>query len=165
MSKRGSCVTLVKVRTYEATDYDSLKALMLELTKHTNVEFDENRFKRTLDRRSTDKYNRQGILVAEEDDGTVVGMVLAETLVSPAVEIYGYISNFVVKPTARGRGIGKALVDKTFEFFAEMGVARVETNVRDLTNAEGKLFAKFGFEKKYIVMEKKVDMEKFLKQY
>jgi len=156
---------LVEIRTYEPSDYESVKKLMIELTKHANVQFDENRFKRTLDRRSVDKYNREGILVALDDNRNVIGMVMAEVLVSPSVVIYGYISNFVVLPSYRGRGVGKALIDKAFEFFAEMGVSRVETNVRSLKDAEGRLFEKFGFEKKYIVMEKKVDMEKFLQKY
>lgn len=154
------------VRVYDSqneADYEGIKNLMVELCNLTGSEFDESRFKNTIQRRAMDKYNRQGILIAEDDD-TIVGMLLAEVLVSPFVETYGELSNFVVSESSRGKGVGKALMDKAFEFFRDMGISRVETNVRDLEK-EGKLFLNYGFTQKYIVMEKKISMEEFSKPY
>lgn len=156
----------MKTRIYKSdsdNDYKGIKNLMIELCKVTNSEFDEKRFKSTINRRAMDKYNSQGIIIAE-DENEIVGMILAAVLVSPSVETYGNISNFVVYPNYRGKGVGKALIDAAFEFFKEMGVSRVETNVRDLER-EGKLFNRYGFEKKYIVMEKKISMDEISKPY
>jgi len=110
-----------------------------------------------------DKYNRQGILVAE-DKNKIVGMVIAEILVSPFIETFGSISNFVVSPDYRGKGVGNQLIEAAMKFFKKMGVNRVETNIRDL-DKEGQVFLKNGFEKKYIVMEKRIPMEEFSKPY
>ncbi|NVM01597.1 MAG: GNAT family N-acetyltransferase [Candidatus Helarchaeota archaeon] len=156
----------MKTRIYKSNsdiDYKGIKNLMIELCKVTNSEFDEKRFKSTINRRAMDKYNSQGIIIAE-DENEIVGMILAAVLVSPSVETYGNISNFVVYPNYRGKGVGKALIDAAFEFFKEMGVSRVETNVRDLER-EGKLFNRYGFEKKFIVMEKKISMDEISKPY
>ncbi len=156
----------MKTRVYNPEsneDYKGMKNLMVELCKVTGSQFDEKRFKNGIQRRTIDKYNQQGMLIAE-DENKIVGMIIAEVLVSPFVETYGNISNFVVSPTSRGKGVGKALIDASFEFFKNMGVSRVETNVRDLEK-EGKLFNKYGFEKKFIVMEKKISMEEISKPY
>jgi len=67
-----------------------MKNLMLELCKVTGSEFDENRFNNTIQRRVSDKKNRQGILLAE-DNKKIVGMLLAEVLVSPFIETYGNV--------------------------------------------------------------------------
>ena len=156
----------MKVRRYDSTskkDFVRMKNLMLELCKVTGSEFDENRFNNTIQRRVSDKKNRQGILLAE-DNKKIVGMLLAEVLVSPFIETYGNLSNFVVSPDYRGKGVGKTLLDKAFEFFRDMGVNRVETNIRELPK-EGKLFKRYGFVKKYIVLEKKIPMEEFSRPY
>ena len=156
----------MKTRVYNPEsneDYKGMKNLMVELCKVTSSQFDEKRFKNGIQRRTMDKYNQQGMLIAE-DKNKIVGMIIAEVLVSPFVETYGNISNFVVSPTSRGKGVGKALIDASFEFFKDMGVSKVETNVRDLER-EGKLFSKYGFEKKFIVMEKKISMEEISKPY
>ncbi|MFX1449714.1 MAG: GNAT family N-acetyltransferase [Promethearchaeota archaeon] len=156
----------MKTRVYKLDsdeDYKGMKNLMVELCKVTGSEFDEKRFKNGIQRRAMDKYNQQGMLIAQ-DGKEILGMIIAEVLVSPFVETYGNISNFVVSPKSRGKGVGKALIDAAFDFFKNMGVSRVETNVRDLEK-EGKLFTKYGFEKKYIVMEKKISMDEISKPY
>jgi len=154
------------VRTYRSesiVEYEALKNLMVELCKVTNSDFDEKRFQSGIQRRAMDKYNRQGILIAE-DNNKIVGMVIAEVLVSPFIETYGSISNFVVSPECRGKGVGNKLIEAAMEFFKNMGVSRVETNVRDLEK-EGQIFLKNGFKKKFIVMEKKISMDEFSKPY
>ncbi|MHA1377372.1 MAG: GNAT family N-acetyltransferase [Candidatus Helarchaeota archaeon] len=150
-------------RTESIVDYEALKNLMVELCLVTGSAFDEKRFQSGIQRRAMDKYNRQGILVAE-DKNKIVGMVIAEILVSPFIETFGSISNFVVSPDYRGKGVGNQLIEAAMKFFKKMGVNRVETNIRDL-DKEGQVFLKNGFEKKYIVMEKRIPMEEFSKPY
>jgi ribosomal protein S18 acetylase RimI-like enzyme len=154
------------VRNYRSesfVDYEALKDLMNELCRVTGSVFDEKRFQNGIQRRAMDKYNKQGILVAE-DNKKIVGMVIAEVLVSPFIETYGSISNFVVSPEYRGKGVGKALIDAAIKFFMDIGVSRVETSIRD-EDKEGQIFAKNGFQKKYVVMEKKISMEEYSKPY
>ena len=127
---------------------------MSNFTKEMGSEFDERRFKSSVNRRYGDSLNNKGMKVAEED-GKIIGMVMCEVLVSSTtVETYGSIANFVVATDHRNKGVGKALIEEAVKFFNDMGVNRIETNVRNMEK-EGKLFIeRYGFKKKYIVLER-----------
>ena len=150
-------VMIMNIRTYKMDDYKKIKTLMEEFTKEMGSDFDEKRFKSSVNRRIGDNLNKKGMIVAE-DGNDIVGMVMCEVLVSSStVETYGSIANFVVSKKARGQGTGNALIEQAVKFFTEMGVKRIETNVRDLEK-EGKLFIeRYQFKKKYIVLERDIE--------
>lgn len=54
-------------------------------------------------------------------------------------EPYGYISYLYVKPEARGKGLGKALVRSMMAAFSDRGLCRVELHVY-ASNPEGRGF-------------------------
>ncbi|NHI94548.1 MAG: GNAT family N-acetyltransferase [Candidatus Lokiarchaeota archaeon] len=147
----------MNIRIYKMDDYKKVKALMEEFTKEMGSDFEEKRFKSSLNRRYGDSLNNKGMIIAEEGD-KIMGMVMCEVLVSSStVETYGSIVNFVVAKEARYKGIGNALIEAAVKFFTEMGVKRIETNVRDIEK-EGKLFIeRYQFRKKYIVLERDID--------
>ena len=148
---------IMNIRTYKIDDYKKIKSLMEEFTKEMGSDFDEKRFKSSVNRRYGDSLNNKGMILAEEN-GQIIGMVMCEVLVSSStVETYGSIANFVVSIKARGKGVGNTLIEHAVKFFTEMGVKRIETNVRNLEK-EGKLFIeRYQFKEKYTVLERDID--------
>ena len=138
-------------------DYDQIKKLMEDFTKEMGSEFNEKRFKKSVNRRYGDSLNNKGMIVAEEGN-KIIGMVLCEVLVSSStVETYGNLANFIVDKDYRNKGTGNALIEQAVSFFNDMGVTRIETNVRNL-DREGKIFIeRYGFKKKYIILERSLE--------
>ena len=138
-------------------DYDRLNKLMDEFTSEMGSDFDEKRFRKSVNRRYSDSLNNKGMIIAEEGN-KIIGMVFCEVLVSSStVETYGNIASFVVHKEYRNKGTGNALIEQAVIFFSDMGVNRIETNVRNLER-EGKIFIeRYGFKKKYIILERTLD--------
>jgi ribosomal protein S18 acetylase RimI-like enzyme len=76
--------------------------------------------------------DRWCVLVAEEEDSKLVGQI-AGGLREPAPvfepESYGYITDIVVDPDARRRGIGRALFRALEDWFREQGATHLELRV------------------------------------
>ena len=147
---------------YDLTkDYDDIKGLMISLTQYLGQIFDEQRFTLTLSRRMSDPINNDGILLAKMD-GKTVGMVWAEVENVPSK--HGQISNFIVNKDYRGKGIGDKLIRRAIKFFVANHVSHVQINARNMEK-EGKLYEKYGFKKRFIVMETKLSMDYFAETY
>jgi ribosomal protein S18 acetylase RimI-like enzyme len=81
--------------------------------------------------------DRWCVLVAEEDK-ELVGQIAGELRERPPVfepRTYGYVTDIVVAPDARRRGIGKALFDAMKEWFREQGARHVELQVLESNDA------------------------------
>ncbi len=71
--------------------------------------------------------NAQGVFVDEDlDSGEVLGYITCR--IDPESKI-GWIPNMAVVPEARGRGVGKQLMERAFTYFrdAGMAIAKIET--------------------------------------
>lgn len=77
-------------------------------------------------------------LVAEEG-GTVVGYLVAYPLLAS-----GHVSQVVVAPGARGRGVGRALMDAAAAGFRSRGLTRWGLNVRVENEPARRLYAALG---------------------
>jgi ribosomal protein S18 acetylase RimI-like enzyme len=82
----------------------------------------------------------ENVLVASEA-GMAIGLAILE-LLDPDV---GYVFYLAVRKSARRRGIGSFLVDKSLEFFRSRGCARVFAAVEEENIASRKLFDSKGF--------------------
>jgi ribosomal protein S18 acetylase RimI-like enzyme len=94
------------------------------------------------------------ILVADRG-GTVIGYTYAGledtdymALRGPA----GALHDIVVDPDARGRGVGRALLDATLRELAAMGAPRVVLSTAAQNEAAQRLFAEAGFRRTMIEM-------------
>ncbi|MHA1248579.1 MAG: GNAT family N-acetyltransferase [Candidatus Helarchaeota archaeon] len=155
---------MVEIVPYDSNnDYEKVKELMEELTKFWGQSFNVEQFNASLSRRTNDPVNKEGILLAKEGN-EVLGMIWCEVVFQPSIGTYGRISNFVVRKEARGKGIGKKLIESAIKFFVENNVSRVQANARNL-DKEGRLYSKYGFKPLYFVLETKLDMEYFTKSY
>jgi len=147
----------MKIREYDMKDYDLLKQLMDVFTSEMGSDFDEKRFRKSVNRRFSDSLNNKGMIIAEEGK-KLIGMVFCEVLVSSStVETYGNIASFVVDKEYRNKGTGNALIEQAVNFFTDMGVTRIETNVRDLDIVWKIFIERDGFRKKYIILERSLE--------
>lgn len=84
---------------------------------------------------------RMLFLVAEDEAGTLVGYVVAWSTIDEAE-----LANLAVARSARGEGIGKALVDAALRFGEERGCACMYLEVRESNQAARAVYAARGFE-------------------
>jgi len=155
---------MVKIVVYDTNKhYEAIKNLMKELTSFWGQDFRENQFKESLSRRVNDPVNKNGIILAVDND-KILGMVWGEVLFQQSVGSFGRISNFIVKKEARGMGIGKKLIEGVIKFFVDNNINRVQANARDMSK-EGRLYLKYGFKPLYYVLETKLDIDYFTKSY
>jgi ribosomal protein S18 acetylase RimI-like enzyme len=98
------------------------------------------------------------VLVAEQE-GTVVGYVYAalepmswKELRGPA----GFIHDLVVEPSARGHGIGTALIQAALEWLESRGVPRVLLGTAARNLDAQRLFERLGFRRTMIEMTREL---------
>ena len=104
----------MRIRRSLAEDYPAFARLFLDLaTGDPTPSFD--RWRDEL---------ADASLVAEDDRGLVVGYAYAEVLRGT-----GYVRQLVVDAEARGRGVGRALLEDVASRFAEAGCATWQLNV------------------------------------
>ncbi|MBD3229851.1 MAG: GNAT family N-acetyltransferase [Candidatus Lokiarchaeota archaeon] len=157
-------VMMVEIIRYNPDEhYEAIKDLMKSLTNFWEQKFSENQFKASLARRISDPINKDGIILARDED-MILGMIWGEVIFQQKLGSHGRISNFVVRKEARGKGIGKKLIEAVINFFVEHNINRVRANARDMKK-EGRLYLKYGFKPLYYVLESKLDMDYFTKSY
>ena len=139
------------VRRAVPDDLPSLRLLMEQLCETQNVPFNEKRFTWGVKKRLFDRLQKQGFVVAEDSKThKLLGMIFAELIIDPLGSAEGYIRTVVVDVHARGRNIGKTLLQTSLDYLKEMNVDVIRINSKD---RESKYFASFGFRPTYTVME------------
>ncbi|MCR4279471.1 MAG: GNAT family N-acetyltransferase [Candidatus Zambryskibacteria bacterium] len=96
-------------------------------------------------------------------EGTVVAWMVVRAITedaqSPniALKSYGYIPELAVLREYKGRGVGKALMNKAEEFIKSKGLEWIELDVSE-GNGALDFYSKSGYKPKSIRMEKKLDL-------
>ena len=143
----------ITVRRFKKEDEDKAKDLMVQLCQITNVPFDEAKWRWGVSMRLFDALRRNGMLVAEQDDGKIVGMTFADISIDPTGVSTGYIRNVIVDSREQGQGIGKMLISKAIEYLREMEVHEILINARTQNEKALKLYEDLGFKTAYQVMK------------
>lgn len=141
----------------EIASPDQIEELQ-ELTKHLveglGQKFDPKRFDWGIRRRLFDPLQRHGILIAiDEDDNSVVGMIIAELRIDPFGSSEGYIKQFFLKEGYRSRGTGHLLLEKALEHLKRIKVEKVKVNIKVKALEASNLYEKMKFKKVYEVLE------------
>jgi len=84
-----------------------------------------------------------GVLVAEDDDGMVVGYITTTTDETSGI---GRIPNLAVAPGQQGKGIGKALINAALDRFGQAGMELVKIETLAGNETGQALYPRFGFE-------------------
>jgi ribosomal protein S18 acetylase RimI-like enzyme len=89
----------------------------------------------------------QTLLVARDDDGTVLG-TLTFVLYRVSSGVKGRIEDVIVDESARGRGVGEALVREGMRLANEAGVLMLELTSMPYRQAANRLYRRLGFVRK-----------------
>lgn len=126
----------MRIRKMVITDYDMVYDLWLSCTGMGLNTMDDSRegIERFLRR------NPDTCYVAEEDSGELVGVIL-----SGHDGRRGFIYHTAVLSAARGRGIGKQLVEHALDSLREQGIIKVALVVFERNAAGNAFWEKMGF--------------------
>ncbi|MHA1369079.1 MAG: GNAT family N-acetyltransferase [Promethearchaeota archaeon] len=131
----------VIIRFYSEDDEKYVNKLMQDLCATYNVEFDEQRWRRSLENKIKNSDSTK-MLVAELEQ-KVIGMLVAD--IRRTNGRTGYISNLIVFPEYRNIGVGEKLIKSAIDFFKKNHISIVKVNVRAKAKSAKRLFVKLGF--------------------
>lgn len=89
--------------------------------------------------------DQPGFLVAWDDEGGVVGYVVADSVPNHGRAI-GHVKDIAVAPDHRGEGVGRQLLSRALSTLGREGVGWVKLEVRDGNEPALALYQEFGFE-------------------
>ncbi|MFX1488167.1 MAG: GNAT family N-acetyltransferase [Promethearchaeota archaeon] len=146
--------TNIKIDIASPDQIEDLKLLTQQLVEGLGQEFDPKRFDWGIRRRLYDPLQRHGILIAvDEDDNSVVGMIIAELRIDPLGSSEGYIKQFFLKEEYRSKGLGYTLLEKALEHLKRIKVEKVKVNIKEKAIEASSLYEKMKFKKVYEVLE------------
>lgn len=87
------------------------------------------------------------LLVARNESGQVVG-ALALTVYRVPTGIRSIIEDVVVEISARGQGVGEALMRRAIEIARDKGAKNISLTSNQMRAAANRLYVKMGFEKR-----------------
>lgn len=144
----------ISVEIASPDQIDDLQELTKQLVEGLGQKFDPKRFDWGIRRRLFDPLQRHGILLAmDEEDNSVVGMIIAELRIDPLGSSEGYIKQFFLKEGYRSRGTGHLLLEKALEHLKRIKVEKVKVNIKVKALEASNLYEKMKFKKVYEVLE------------
>ncbi|MHA2184176.1 MAG: GNAT family N-acetyltransferase [Promethearchaeota archaeon] len=144
----------IRVEIANPEQIEKLRELMEQLVKGLGQKFDPKRFDWGIRRRLFDPLQRHGILIAvDENDNSVVGMIVAELRIDPLGSSEGYIKQFFLKEEYRSQGTGYELLEKALEHLKRIKVEKVKVNIKEKAVEASNLYGKMKFKKVYEVLE------------
>ena len=147
-------MTSIKVEIASPEQIEDLKDLTKLLVEGLNQDFDPQRFDWGIRRRIFDPLQRHGILIAiDEDNNSVIGMIVAELRIDPFGSSEGYIKQFFLKEEYRSKGTGHQLLEKAMEHLKRIKVEKVKVNIKEKALEALNLYEKMKFKKVYEVLE------------
>jgi len=117
----------ITIRLMKPEDFDAVVAIDEKVLKTSRPEYYERKFEKLFESRDY----IPGSLVAEREDGRVVGFVMGEIYLGE----YGIfqeeatLDTIGVDPDCQHRGVGKQLIDEFIDHLRDVGVKKVHTLV------------------------------------
>ena len=117
----------IHIRLMQAEDFDAVVAIDAKVFKASRPEYYEVKFDKLF--KSNDYLPTS--LVAQDDDGTVVGFVMGELYMGEygIVQEEARLDSIGVDPTHQHRGIGERLINEFMAHLKTIGVRKVNTLV------------------------------------
>jgi len=117
----------VKIRLMKADDFDAVVAIDEKILKASRAEYYEVKFEKLFESRDY----LPASLVAEKEDGTVVGFVMGEIYMGEygIFEEEARLDTIGVDPDFQEKGIGEQLINEFMDHLRTVGVKKVNTLV------------------------------------
>lgn len=87
--------------------------------------------------------NPEGVLVAEADDGTVIGYITTRV---NHESLLGWIPNMGVRPELKGQGIGKQLMQQALAYLQAAGMTHVKIETLEPNQIGSHFYPQVGFQ-------------------
>jgi predicted N-acetyltransferase YhbS len=116
-----------RIRLMKADDFDAVVRIDEKVLKASHPEYYEVKFERLF----RSKEYLPASLVAEEEDGTVVGFVMGELYMGEfgIFQEQATLDTIGVDPSCQHRGIGEQLINEFMDHLRSLGVQKVNTLV------------------------------------
>ncbi|MCJ7593287.1 MAG: GNAT family N-acetyltransferase [Desulfobacterales bacterium] len=115
----------IKIRLMKADDFDAVVGIDEKVLKNSRPEYYELKFEKLFESKDYLPVS----LVAEDQNGTVVGFVMGELYMGQ----YGIfqeaatLDTLGVDPSYQGKGIGKQLINEFVDHLRKVGVQKINT--------------------------------------
>ena len=120
-------VSTIKIRLMATDDFDAVVRIDEKILKASRLKYYEMKF----DKLFKSKEFLPTSLVAELEDGTVVGFVMGELYIGEygISQVGATIDTIGVDPDYRRKGIGEQLIDEFMDHLRNLGVKKINTLV------------------------------------
>ena len=120
-------VSSIKIRLMKAEDFNAVVGIDEKVLKTARPEYYEMKFEKLFQSRDYIPAS----LVAEEEDGTVVGFVMGELFLGEygIFQEQATLDTIGVDPDCQQKGIGKQLMKEFMDHLRELGVQKLNTLV------------------------------------
>ncbi|MGI5816606.1 MAG: GNAT family N-acetyltransferase [Armatimonadota bacterium] len=145
---------MVTIRPYQESDRERLHEITAASFRDASIhgilegKFGPLRDTTWADRKARDidddiAAEPEGVLVAEDDDGAILGYI---TTVTDEESGIGRIPNLAVAPDTQGQGIGTTLINAALDRFEELGMDLIKIETLATNEVGRKFYPRFGFE-------------------
>ena len=117
----------IKIRLMKAEDFDAVVAIDEKVLKAARPDYYEMKFEKLFQ----SKDYVPASLVAEEEDGTVVGFIMGELFLGEygIFQEQATLDTIGVDPGRQQKGIGRQLIEEFMDHLRELGVQKIHTLV------------------------------------
>ena len=117
----------IKIRLMKAEDFDAVVAIDEKVLKAARPDYYEMKFEKLFQ----SKDYVPASLVAEEEDGTVVGFIMGELFLGEygIFQEQATLDTIGVDPDRQQKGIGRQLMKEFMDHLRELGVQKIQTLV------------------------------------
>ncbi len=145
------------IREFSEKDIDETTKLMEKLCRLKGQEFDEERWRESIENRMKIDSNLKIIVAFENNTEQVLGM--GHFFIRNTEKGYriGIVSNVIVKEQKRREGIGELIMRHGIDYLKGCHIKSIRLALKNtLDNAAQKLFIKLGFEEVFRIYEMKI---------
>ena len=145
----------INIRLMKADDFDAVVGIDEKVLKTARLEYYEMKFEKLFE---TKDY-LPASLVAEKDDGTVVGFVMGETYMGEfgIFQDEASLDTIGVDPDYQHQGIGEQLMNEFMDHMRKLGVRKINT----LVNLDDSKLIKF-FRANQFIPSQTINLERRL---
>lgn len=142
------------IREFSHTDIEEITSLMKKLCALKGQEFDETRWRNSLENRMKKESNLEVIVAFDKATEQVLGMAQCSIRDSENGLRFGVVSNLIVKEEKRRTGIGEQLMRHAIDFFRRNHTHSIRLALKTSLNDAAKiLFKKLGFQEIFRIYE------------
>lgn len=143
------------LREFTEKDIDEITSLMKSLCSIKGQQFNEDRWRTSLQNRMNQDSNAEVIVALDDHREKVIGMAQCSIKQSDKGYRFGYISNLIVREEERRSGVGEKIINYIIDLFRRNHIKALRLSLSsDLDEAAKILFTKLGFKEIFRVYEK-----------